>query len=287
MPDPFEALHSPIVPTSPDPAFATALRARVTGAFDLPEGVPMSDLTHAAPESPSTGPRHGDIAYVSLWVPDVERAGAFFSAVLGWRYAPGSGPQGRQVTGVAPPHGMFGEQPRATLFLCFWVDEVGETLERVIDAGGQAGDPQDAPYGRVADCFDDQGMPFALVGGAGMGAERGTPNGNRHGDLAYVTMEVVDSVRARAFYGSVLGWRFGPGSVTDGWGIDDVVPMVGMVGHQAQATVVPMYRVDDLDAAVERVRAGGGTASDPERQPYGITSSCADDQGTRFWLGQL
>jgi predicted enzyme related to lactoylglutathione lyase len=285
MSDPFEALHSPVVPTDPSPAFAADLRARVAGAFDLPEGVTVSDLIDPAPEAPSTGARHGDIAYASLWVPDVERAGAFFSAVLGWRDAPGSGPQGRQVTGVEPAHGMSGTQEQPTLFLCFTVDDVDETIERVIDAGGQAGEPRDAPYGRVADCVDDQGMPFALVEGGA--AERGTPNGGRHGDLAYITMEVVDSVKARAFYGSVLDWRFGPGSVADGWGVDDVVPMVGLVGHQSQATVVPMYRVDDIDGAVERVRAGGGTASDPERQPYGITSSCADDQGTRFWLGQL
>jgi predicted enzyme related to lactoylglutathione lyase len=50
---------------------------------------------------------------------------------------------------------------------------------------------------------------------------------------------------------------------------------------------VPMYRVDDIAVAVERVRASGGEASDPERQPYGHTSTCADDQGTRFYLGQL
>ena len=31
--------------------------------------------------------RHGDIGYVSLWVPDVERAARFFSSVLGWSYA--------------------------------------------------------------------------------------------------------------------------------------------------------------------------------------------------------
>jgi predicted enzyme related to lactoylglutathione lyase len=48
-----------------------------------------------------------------------------------------------------------------------------------------------------------------------------------------------------------------------------------------------MYLVDDIGAAVERVRAAGGTASDPERQPYGVTSDCVDDQGTRFYLGQL
>jgi predicted enzyme related to lactoylglutathione lyase len=48
-----------------------------------------------------------------------------------------------------------------------------------------------------------------------------------------------------------------------------------------------MYRVDDIAAAVERVRAAGGTSTDPERQPYGVTADCADNQGTHFYLGTL
>jgi predicted enzyme related to lactoylglutathione lyase len=48
-----------------------------------------------------------------------------------------------------------------------------------------------------------------------------------------------------------------------------------------------MYRVGDIAVAVERVRAEGGIATDPERQPYGVSSSCTDDQGTRFYLGEL
>lgn len=315
--DPLEALHSPIVATQPDPAYAADLRARIDAAFDLPEGVTVSNLAEPPPSvADRAGPRHGDIGYVSLWVPDIERAAAFFSTVLGWNYAPSHSPLGRQVAGVEPAHGLFGEQEPGTLFLCFVVDDVDDTLERVRDAGGVAGEPQDAPYGRVADCVDDQGMPFALVAGAsgggapGFRAERGAAHGRHAGDVAYITIEVIDSVKARAFYGSVLGWRFGPGSVTDGWGVDDVVPMVGLVGTAGMAAepsttsaagrgagtggrqqpgpnVVPMYRVDDIDAAVARVRAAGGRASDPERQPYGVTSACVDDQGTRFWLGQL
>ena len=38
---------------------------------------------------------------------------------------------------------------------------------------------------------------------------------------------------------------------------------------------------------VRAVRAAGGTATDPEQQPYGRTSTCTDDQGTRFYLGEL
>ena len=230
----------------------------------------------------AVGVRPGDVAYVSLWVPDVERAAAFFGAVLGWRYAPGGGPQGRQVQGVAPSHGLWGGQDHSTLFLCFAVDDVEDAARRVRAAGGRAEEPRSEPYGLVADCLDDQGLPFALVSASG-----GSRDAERPADLAYITMGVPDAARARAFYGSVLGWRFTPGRTPGGWNVEDVQPMVGMSGGQDPPTVVPMYRVDDVVAAVQRVRDAGGTATDPEQQPYGVTAVCSDDQGTRFYLGQL
>jgi predicted enzyme related to lactoylglutathione lyase len=48
-----------------------------------------------------------------------------------------------------------------------------------------------------------------------------------------------------------------------------------------------MWSVADIEDAVAAVRAAGGTATDPERQPYGSTSDCTDDEGLRFYLGQL
>ncbi len=174
------------------------------------------------------------------------------------------------------------------LFLCFVVDDVGSAIERVRVAGGQARETRREPYGVIVDCVDDQGLPFAMVELAEHAAgERGPAHGVGHGDVAYLTIEVADSSKARAFYRSVLGWRFAPGSVEDGWDVEDVVPMTGMVGGREQAGVVPMYRVDDITAAVERVRDAGGTATIPEPQPYGLSSMCTDDQGTRFYLGQL
>ncbi|WP_246395808.1 VOC family protein [Actinomadura luteofluorescens] len=47
-----------------------------------------------------------------------------------------------------------------------------------------------------------------------------------------------------------------------------------------------MYTVDEIEPAVARAREAGGTATAPARQPYGITSECTDDQGSRFYLGQ-
>jgi len=232
--------------------------------------------------------RHGDVAYASLWVPDVERASSFFSSVLGWRLAPGSAPQGRQVEGATPGHGLWGGQERSNLMLCFAVDDVDLALERVSAAGGQAQESRREPYGVVADCQDSLGTPFSLLAAAaGPATTAAPPTSTEAGDLAYLVLEVVDAADARAFYGSVLGWRFTPGQAEDGWEATGVVPMVGLVGGQETPTVVPMYRVDDITAAVATVRGAGGTATAPQRLPYGITSNCTDDQGTRFYLGQL
>ena len=251
----------------------------------------ISSAAAPAPTAPShTAPRlrHGDIAYVSLWVPDAGRAAEFFATVLGWTYAPAGGEQGWQVEGRSPRHGLWGRQARSTLFLCVAVDSVEEAVRRVRDAGGEAGPARREPYGEVADCTDDQGLPFAVVQPRGGAVpEQRPPGDGRHGDLVYVTIKVLDSARARAFFGAVLGWSFSAGRVHDGWAVNDVVPMTGMAGGADEPAVVPMYRVDDIAVAVDRVRASGGTATDPERQPYGLTSSCTDDQGTSFYLGQL
>lgn len=242
-------------------------------------------MLNTVPEPAAAEPmREGDIAYVSLSVPDADRAADFFADVLGWSYDPRAGR--RQVLGAVPAHGLVGDPQRSTLFLCFAVRDVRAAVERVRDAGGQAGEAVRRPHGFVADCVDDQGVPFALYQLSG-NEPRPALNGTGPGDLAYVTMHVTDSTRARAFYGEVLGWRATPGRASDGWGFEDVSPMVGMSGGHAEMTVVPMYRVDDIGAAVQRVRAAGGTAPDPQAQPYGITSECTDDQGTRFYLGQL
>jgi uncharacterized protein len=349
MADPFRVLRAPVTPADPDPGFAARLRARLERALDLPEGVDVSDTGAAmqphharvaatrrrgAPaETTDTArdearpPRPGDIGYASLRVPDIERAAAFYTAVLGWAYEPSHNPLARQVPVVSPPQGLWGGQSRSTLFCSYVVDDATAAVARVRAAGGQAGDPIARLYGLVAECTDDQGTQFAVhqppraAAGAGAGTVRvaavraggmglatagpgvtspgvrgpgvrgpgvtGSAAGPRDGDLAYVTFEVVDSRRARDFYGAVLGWQFVPGSIPDGWQVVGTTPLAGLSGGHAEATTVPMWRVADLRAAVDRVRAAGGTSAEPRQEPYGLTADCADGQGTRFYLGQL
>jgi predicted enzyme related to lactoylglutathione lyase len=225
--------------------------------------------------------QQGDVGYAWLTVPDPDRAAAFYAAVLGWQYAPGNVEGGRQVVGQSLPMGIGRGEPG--WHLSYAVDDVAAAVERVRAAGGTASEPEDRPYGTAADGVDDRGTAFALHR-AGSGP-RSPENGARQGDLSYLTLEVTDSARFRTFYGQVLGWTFTGGTVDDGWSVQGVSPMTGMHGGHAADAAVPMWKVDDVAAAVERVRAAGGTATDPQRQPYGTTSECTDDQGIRFYLG--
>jgi predicted enzyme related to lactoylglutathione lyase len=225
--------------------------------------------------------RQGDVGYAWLTVPDPDRAAAFYAAVLGWEYSPGFAPGGRTVEGQSLALGIGAGEPG--WHLSYAVDDVAAAVERIRAAGGRASDPDARPWGAAADGVDDQGMAFALHQ-AGSGP-RSPENGARQGDLSYLTIEVVDSARFRDFFGSVLGLRFEPGRVEDGWAVPGVAPMTGISGGNESTAVVPMWKVDDVAAAVERVRAAGGTATDPQRQPYGTTSECTDDQGIRFYLG--
>jgi predicted enzyme related to lactoylglutathione lyase len=305
MPDPFDALRTAPTPIHPDPVFAARLRARVEQALHRVSGGESIMSTSVVDSQPTASRvQQGDITYVSLWVPDVRRAAEFFESVLAWTYAPGEGipEKTRRVDGLSVPHGIVGvadavreltgrglelrAPERSTMYLFFAVDNIETAIERVRAGGGQALAPEDGPHGRVSDCVDDQGMPFGLHQ-VPAGSLRATTGQGRQGDVAYITLEVTDSTRARVFFGAVMGLQFTPGRAEDGWNVNDILPMSGLQGGHHQTTVVPMYRVDHVGTAVERVRAAGGTASDPAQQPYGFTADCTDDQGTHFYLGQL
>jgi predicted enzyme related to lactoylglutathione lyase len=119
------------------------------------------------------------------------------------------------------------------------------------------------------------------------GQARPALNGTGPGELSYITYEVPDSAAFKAFYSRVLYWTFEPGRIADGWQVEQTHPMAGVAGGSAQPVIVPMWTVEDIDAAVARVREAGGTVIDePSQQPYGRSAQCTDDQGSRFYLGE-
>lgn len=233
--------------------------------------------------APVTTIAHGDIGYISVWTPDADRAAAFYGHVLGWTFDPAS----HQVTNTDLPTGIFATAAPATLFCCYAVDDVEAARIAIAEAGGVPGEIRDTEYGVLLDATDPLGTAFA-VHQPTAGRKRPELNGSGPGELSYVTYEVADSAGFREFYGRLLRWSFEPGRVTDGWQVVGSHPMAGAAGGSARPTTVPMWTVADIDAAVARVREAGGTVlAEPARQPYGISAECTDDQGARFYLGQL
>jgi predicted enzyme related to lactoylglutathione lyase len=140
----------------------------------------------------------------------------------------------------------------------------------------------DAPYGRTGVLVDPYGHRWMLQTPATTAESTSRP-----GDTVYLTLKVPDGARARDFYEAVLGWSAVPGRVPDGWQVQGATPMTGIGGGSPEPAVVPMYAVDDIEVAVAAVRTAGGEAGEIDRQPYGLTAECRDDQGLGFYLGQL
>ena len=265
------------------------------GRTSYPAGDPTGGEPARAPsETPAL--RQGDIGYVSFWVPDVERAATFFSSVLGWTYSQASGPQGRQVEGLALHHGIWGGQERSTLFCCFAVDDLEAAIARVRSSGGTAEEPEVAPYGTISGCVDDQGVRFALFvppdGPSRLTDPQADQRTHPQTDLP-MGLWLTSRWRCRTQRRRVPSTdRF-----SDGASLRDVSTTDGRsrtyLRWSASREVTksrPRSRCTGSatsEAAAALVRGAGGTASAPEAQPYGITSTCTDDQGTRFYLGQL
>jgi uncharacterized protein len=111
------------------------------------------------------------------------------------------------------------------------------------------------------------------------------------GEIVHLEIPADDTEAARAFWGGLFGWEFmafegGPGEYhmtrvaeTQGAAITDMEP--GKRGTR------PYFRVDSIDAGVNRVRELGGEAGDRSPVPgMGWFSACRDPHGNEFGLWQ-
>lgn len=291
MTDPLHALRQPITPIDPDPAFTAELRSRLERALLAPEGAPMTTTV----ETPS----HTLGCYLA--VNDARAALEFYEQAFGAR---------RRGEPIVMPDGRIGHTelaigdsvlmladefaeidllsprtrggPSQSVYLrVSEPDAVDATARAAVEAGARLERAAaDHDYGRNAVVIDPSGHRWMI---ASSPTPAPTP---RHGDLAYLTHAVADTSRARAFYGAVLGWTFTPGRVEDGWQIEGTYPPAGMHGGAAQASMTPVYQVDDLTTALAAVREHGGQPGEPQQQPYGRIAECVDDQGVHFHLLQ-
>jgi predicted enzyme related to lactoylglutathione lyase len=161
------------------------------------------------------------------------------------------------------------------------VDDVDGTTEWARRSGASVErEPADQPYGRGSVIVDPFGHRWMLLRPPARATRL------RQGDIANVTMVARDAHRAKNFYEAVLQVPFSSGH-SGAWRTDETRPPLGIWPSEgAEPEVQLSYRVDDIAAAAERVRAAGGRAGEPERKPYGLSADCVDDQGATFRLWQ-
>jgi uncharacterized glyoxalase superfamily protein PhnB len=295
MTDPFTRLRRPVEAVAPDPAFAAELRDRLRRA--LLQEQPVGEPIRASRAPGGRSPMSQLVPY--LVVRDARAAlqwyaDAFGAHTVGDPYQDGErvGHAELEVHGSPvyladeyPDMGLIApEDRRVSVSLHVSVPDVDAAVDRAKAVGATVErPPTDAPYGRTGVIIDPYGHRWMLQTPTAPAA-----TGPRPGDAVYLTLQVPDGARARDFYEAVLGWSMTPGRVADGWEAQDQTPMIGLHGgdHDEQG-VVPMYAVDDIEVAVAAVLTAGGQAGEIERQSYGLSSLCRDDQGLPFWLGQL
>jgi predicted enzyme related to lactoylglutathione lyase len=113
----------------------------------------------------------GEPSFFELGVRDAERGRSFYEALFGWRMEPGKSGAGFAITTAGAPGGIHGDDPEASPYLFFAVDDIDAAIERVRELGGtvdesdhgEEGDEDSiARFGRFRLCRDDQGSLFGL-----------------------------------------------------------------------------------------------------------------------------
>jgi uncharacterized glyoxalase superfamily protein PhnB len=272
MTDPFEALREPVRPADPDPEFAGRLRTRLTREIFASPGGIMSQQTVTA--EPASAPALTPYIVVS----DARRAMDWYVEVFGAQrrgelYVNADGTIGHAEVGIGDAVLMFSEasglwpdvpvrapDSPATFShsLHLEVDDVDASTERARRGGASVErEPADQPYGRAAVIVDPFGHRWILLRSPG-----------------------------RQLRQAVLQVRFSAGHPGT-WRTEQTRPPLGIRSSEgAEPEVQLSYRVDDIAAAVERVRAAGGQAAEPGRRPFGLSAECVDDQGAMFRLWQ-
>jgi uncharacterized glyoxalase superfamily protein PhnB len=295
--DPFEALREPVTPADPDPDFAGRLRLRLTREVFASPGGTMSEQTAATrvEREPAWPPTLTPYIVVS----DARRAMDWYAEVFGARrrgelYVNADGTIGHAEVGIGNAVLMFAEasdlwpdvpvrapDSPATFShtLHLEVDDVDASTERARRNGALVErESVDQPYGRGSVIVDPFGHRWMLLKPPARATQL------RQDDAANVTMVAREVHRAKEFYEAVLQVPFSSGH-PGAWRTGEIRPPLGIRSSEgAKPEVQLSYRVDDIAAAVERVRAAGGHADEPERKPYGLLAECLDDQGATFRL---
>lgn len=243
----------------------------------------------------------GTPSWIDIGAPDPAKTAAFYSALFGWDVED-LGPEaggyrmarigGDDVAGIGPQQAPG--TPYWTTYIT--VASADETTQKAEGAGGMViVPPMDVmTVGRMAVLADPNGAAFSVWEPRdSIGAYRV----NEHGTLCWNELNTWKLDEAKAFYGEVFGWGFGPTS-------PDYAEF--MVGERVVGGMMPMssdrmpaetpehwlvyFAVDDINATVARIKELGGiTMMEPfaPGDDVGMMVVAADPDGAVFAVIQL
>jgi uncharacterized protein len=246
---------------------------------------------------------HGRFAWYELITTDVAAAQTFYTKVVGWGAQDASTP-GLPYTlftaGKVPVSGLMdlpdegrkkGATPRWMGYV--GVRDVDATADRLKALGGAVYvPPTDSNIGRISVVADPQTADLALVQGLKAG-QRASLGLGKPGQVGWHELLAADWRKAFAFYGELFGWERADAEIGSGNSYQLFSAggqMIGGISTKLRTDPVPYWvyyiNVDDIEAALERVRAAGGRIFErPVQTPAGSwIVRCGDPQGAAFAL---
>lgn len=246
----------------------------------------------------------GHFVWYELMTTDVDAARAFYCRVVGWDAHDSPLPgmtytlfttDDRLVCGLMPLAGPVrdaGASPRWIGYV--QVDDVDATVGRVERLGGAVHVPSiDVPgTSRFSICADPQTAPIGLIQWY---RERPVqpPAAGLSGRIGWHELVAADWERALPFYADLFGWRqvgtdvdTGSGYTLFSAGDETIGGMFNKPASVPTAFWLYYFNVGDIDAAAQRVQAGGGEVlADPHETPDGSwVVHCRDPQAAVFAL---
>ncbi len=133
---------------------ATDSQGTAFAVFQPAPGTPRPELNGAGP---------GELSYITYEVGDAAAFKAFYSRMLFWTFEPGRIEDGWGVQGSHPMAGVAGGSAQQVTVPMWTVADIDTAVARVLEAGGTViEEPSQQPYGKMAQCTDDQGSRFYL-----------------------------------------------------------------------------------------------------------------------------
>ncbi|MEP7114922.1 MAG: VOC family protein [Ilumatobacteraceae bacterium] len=318
MTDPFDALRITDAPLDPRPEFASELRRILATALETT----MTDTATTSTTTPTTTPTttQQNTQTITAYISVRNAAAALdfyvgaFAAVERSRLVSDDGRIGHAEIMIGtsklmladeyPEIDSVGPETRGgpTCSFSIEVPDVDASFARAVAAGAIIERPVADQFhgnrmGWVRDPFGHRWTLSTPIAGFDRGefAKASREEGyeliesqqlKRHsqGDLYYFTLPVHDLTRAQAFFGAVLGWQFADPQQGHVANISAPPGGIAQVQGGASTRAQLWFVVDDIHAAVARVRELGGSADDPVLYDSGWSADCVDDQGTTFNL---